>query len=216
MLRLERLIPGISETNFTQHDFTVESAVELQKRHTVIRGERIATDFFDPSAVSINPTTGQAEYDETGKMVSFQYIFTRDGSYLVLFRDKTILWYNEDGTAHESRKQSRKTYSVLQRMEEGITRRRNVINFLKTTVLGFIAITEGLNQDAAIAEGKNYFELYDAESLLYIEADSDALQTATASDAALGWLDNDLAPFGLSGVSIRQFIVAEMNPPGVF
>lgn len=215
-LRLHRFLGPemITIEDHTSIDFDRQLSVRLEKRRTFDKGQRIRTDRYDPAAVSLDPGTGQVLYDDDGLIISIEYTFIRDDEYLVLTRPGTVTWWCEDGTAHHLTKSLLKTYSGLERMKEGITRRRNVIDQLKIDVLGSIMITEGISQSAAIDEGKLYFNAYQDETDIYIESDSDALVVATMADTTFNWLNNDMAAVGAPGVTIRQYIAAGMGPPG--
>lgn len=69
--------------------------------------------------------------------------YTRDGATaLLIYRDQTIEWYLEDGTIGETKKK-RKFYQLKDSIEEGQTRRDNIITFAKLYLLQQIGLANG-------------------------------------------------------------------------
>jgi hypothetical protein len=88
----------------------------------------------------------------------------------VVYRDATITWYWVDGTPGEQ-KVSRKWYTQKEGVEEGITRRNNLLNQVKVDTIGIIAMVEQLPPLVAEEPAKMILRQLDTELGLYIEGD---------------------------------------------
>ncbi len=152
-------------------------------------------------------------------IVAEDIAYTRLPNALALTQTKVISWYDHEGAVHPLTKTLFKTYSPLEQMREGTRRRTNVIDQLAIEVLGMIAALRTAGDlGAAEAIGTPYFAKHKQLIDIYIPTgDGASIQTAVAADAgspAAGeeFLNDDLTPLGIPGVSVADYIIAAVAP----
>lgn len=104
----------------------------LHKKRTIVKGELVLVQYYQNYDVDTN------EYSDLA--ISEHREFLRDPStFLAYQRNQTINWYLTDDTIGAT-KTSVKYYSLTESIEEGITRRKNVIAEAKIYTLGALGL----------------------------------------------------------------------------
>lgn len=194
-LKLMRYLPDLCCDTATGHFHQVDFLERLRmmgKRlypdFVKIKGEVQQVDWY--AEASVNPD-GSMAYNDL--MVRESFVYTRDPNGFALYRDGTITWYCEDDCAHpEVKTVERKFYPPLERIQERKTRRANIIDDLKYSVLGWIIVSEPTDFATALAWGQTFFSAYQSEIVSYVEVSNAALQTAITDDTSTAWLDNTI------------------------
>lgn len=145
-------------------------------------------------------------------VVHVEYTYTRAANGLALTQDGLFCFHNTDGTEHPVTYTTHKVYSPLEQMDEGETRRNNVVKQVSIEVLGILAaLVTGGDLTAAENIGLPYIAKHQALIDTYIRAGANAaLQAAIAADTE-AWLATDLTPMGIPGVTLHQYIIASFD-----
>lgn len=156
--------------------------------------------------------------------------FLEPESNFVIKRDEIIEYYSEDADELGNypilpyTKVWTKYYdTAMKQIEEIVRRRKNVVSFLKDSVISMIAVTEtaanplaptALEIKTAIELGQAYLDHVAVEINMFVENGTDTLASKTlgeeAADPAHNWLNNTLELFGATGVTIAQYIANEI------
>lgn len=108
--------------------------VGLHKKRTIVKGELVQVEYYK-------------EFDGTtynNLIVKEERIFTRDSIGLVLYRTQVSSWYLNNGSVGLT-KNFIKYYSPTESIDEGITRRGNIINDAKIYALSVIGQAYGFD-----------------------------------------------------------------------
>ena len=154
--------------------------------------------------VTVNPDSSLTGND---LLVAEDHVYTENADGFAIYRDITVTWYREDGSAGPETKTLRKYYTVIESRTEGRKRRRNVIDTISMNVVGWLMATQTAgDQGAAVALGTPFMANLSTETNNYIELSDGSLATAITDDTTTAWLDNLIAP----GVTIRAGLLAEL------
>jgi len=140
-------------------------------------------------------------------------------------RTTTRKWYHEDGTLSAdtgSWKVTTKHYTNEGAMKEGRRRRNNIIVKLQKDVVGMIMITHPSTLAEAQTYGQDFFIDFYTEITLYEQINHRSASVGISTDGILDkvtqapigqypWINNDLAAFGLPGVSIKSYIGGSLD-----
>lgn len=99
-------------------------------------GFLIKMEFY--ATATYNPTKGEFDYADLILDATFDYTIDPTTRF-VIYRNKTVRWYKEDGTAHPDNKVMFKIYNPIEMDDEAIQRRKNVIALIKVEVAKFLA-----------------------------------------------------------------------------
>jgi len=195
-IKLARWLPELSicngdEKHFHQLDF-LKSLRMMGKRlypdFVKIKGEVQTVNWY--ASAGVNPD-GTMAYSDL--IISEGFVYTRDPNGFALFRDGTITWYCEGDTVHpEVKTVERKFYPPLERIQERKTRRTNIIDELKSSVLGWIIHSEPTDFPTALSWGQTFFAAYQDAIAAYIQVSNATLQDAITNDTTTAWLDNTI------------------------
>jgi hypothetical protein len=190
----------------------------LYPQRTFVQGELQQIDWF-------------AAYDPTSKVFSDLILrvtvaYERDAVGFALSRTTTRTWYTEDGSAAEPNKVPTKYYFGRERDQEGVKRRTNIVNQIKTAAAGHLVLGAAQPWVPAQAEikinlGRSYTDARSAKTDSFISVSSKALYEDILDDTLSpdAWLDETLrightgaaAITHPSGISCRQYLLAELN-----
>ena len=141
-------------------------------------------------------------------------------------RTTTRKWYYADGTLPTDENEwkiTEKNYNTEDAMREGVRRRGNIIVSLKKNTIGMIMLTEsGTTVSDAEALGSNFFlenkdcvESYkeinhrSSNEIVPIKGLLDCI--TSASTTTHYWIDNDLTPIGMPGVTIADYMISNID-----
>jgi len=116
------------------------------KKRTIIKGELVSIEYYK----------NYDGVDYSDLVVKEERTYTRNNLGLVQSRLLTITWYLEDNTAGYI-KSCKKFYSSSESIDEGITRRNNIINDAKVYVLSAIGQSYGFDFMTSL---KSQIDLY--------------------------------------------------------
>lgn len=204
-LKLQRLIPDLCcemhNCHFHQVDFRERCKMvgkRLYPEYVKIKGEVQTVNWW--AEASVNPD-GSMAYDDL--IVREAFTYTRDPNGFALYRDSTLTWICEDETDHPDVKTlEKKFYPPLERIQERKTRRTNIIDDLKLTLLAWVAISTPCDFVTALGLGQTFFTSLQSEIAAYIELSNDVLAIAITNDSTTTWLDNQI-----QGVTIRALVL---------
>lgn len=112
-------------------DFVTGLTIKLHRKQTLVKGEVTKEEYY----VNFNGTTYSDE------IVEEVHTFTRNSLGFALYRTTTIKWYTEFGNHCPETKTWVKFYDGLQTIEEGISRRGNIVKYLQPVILSFLQAT---------------------------------------------------------------------------
>lgn len=113
-------------------------------------------------------------------LVSEDVVYTRHPiTALLIYRDITIKWYLEDGNIGEI-KETHKTYQLKDSIDEGKTRRDNVITYAKLYLLSSVGLANGQVLLAELSSQINTYLQGNHQPLIdAVYASSDSFMTLT-------------------------------------
>lgn len=189
-------------------DYVTGLTVKLHRKSILVRGECRSEEFYE----NYNGTT------YSNLIVKENHSFTRDSLGFAIKRDTVINWYNEDGTINALAKNLPKYYSSVEQIEEGKTRRGNLVNALQIPTIGLISIAmigSTAATMAVIIEGRRFMADYKLEFDMFISESNKTMLECLNNPAHpkyiavsnYSWIDF-MTPYG---VTIRNYIYNEMN-----
>lgn len=189
-------------------DFVTGLTVKLHRKSTIIKGECTEEEYF-------------ANYDGSlysDLIVKEETLYIRDALGFPISKTASLIWYRNNSAEHESKKTWVKYYSNLEKIQEGKTRRGNLVSNLQMPCIGLISIAMTGAQDpttAVILEGRRFLADYSKEFTVFIEDSnrdivqclSDSNHSKYAHQSNYTWIDT-MTPYG---ITIRQFIISELT-----
>ena len=188
-------------------DYTIVPTQRLQPIVTsIVRGEVREIIYYANTTLNQDGSlTGDTP------VVKEEMTYTRDVAKMALYRVQKIWWYLNDGTTFSTHKERVKYYSPEQRIVEGQTLRKNIIDYMQPVVLVMIMQTESVDYDTAVTMGAELFHAYAAniDSWIYASRGNDLI-TTVENDTTVSWLDN-VVNIPNSGDTIRDYIIDQLN-----
>jgi hypothetical protein len=140
-------------------------------------------------------------------------VYDRDSLGFAAKRTTTRTWICEDGTEAAPKKITEKIYSLdsLSQIQEGIQRRRNIVESLQMPVLGSMLATipakvqesETERQSRILTSGRRFLAAHKRSFTNFIE-DSNKIIITDIQNADDFWLDNIIDQ---NGTTIRSLII---------
>lgn len=199
---------GLDKTQVPQH---INYISELKQRlhpliTNIVKGEVREITYY--AGVTLNQ---DGTLTGTTPVVREEFVYTRDVAKMAISRVMKIYWILQDGTDHAEYKERIKYYSPEQRIVEGQTLRKNIIDYTQPVALGMIMQTEQVDYDTAVTMGAELFHAYAAniDSWIYASRGS-TLQTTIENDTSIAWLDN-VVNVPQSGDTIRDYVLDQLN-----
>lgn len=199
---------GLDKTVVPQH---INYVSELKERlhpliTDIVKGEVREITYYASVTLNQDGTlTGNTP------VVREEFVYTRDVAKMAISRVMKIYWILQDGTDHPQFKERVKYYSPEQRIVEGQTLRKNIIDYTQPVALGMIMQTEQVDYDTAVTMGAELFHAYasNIDSWIYASRGS-TLQTTIENDTSIAWLDN-VVNIPQSGNTIRDYVLDQLN-----
>mgnify|MGYP000866549871 CR=1 FL=1 len=189
-------------------DFITTLKVKLHRKSTLVKGECIKEEYF----VDCDGT------NFSNLIVSEHSTYTRNSLGFPIKKDSHLHFYDTNGIESPETKNWVKWYSMLEQIQEGKTRRGNLIDALQMPCVGLIGIA--LNgtptpTSAVILEGRRFLFDYKKEFDAFVDESNkeivscfaDPAHPRYASITKYPWI-NSMTPYG---VTIRQFLVSELT-----
>jgi hypothetical protein len=194
-------------------DFRTSLSIVLHRKSTVIKGECTTEEYYENCSVN-----AQGNLTYTNLIVSEHHAFTRDPLGFPVFRKSHVHYYDKNGIESSETKNWTKFYSPLEKIQEGKTRRSNLVDNLQMPVIGLISIAMNgtMNpSNAVILAGRKFLFDYKKEFDAFIDESnkeivyclSNPANTNYASVSKYPWI-NSMTPYG---VTIRQFLMGELT-----
>jgi len=182
--------------------------IKLHRKSIIVKGECRSEEFYE----NYNGVT------YSNLIVKEDHVFLRDALGFAIKRETLVTWYNNDGQPNQLTKPIPKFYSSTEQIEEGKTRRANLINGLQMPTIGLIsiAILGSINATmAVILEGRRFLADYKLEFDVFISESNKAMldcfinpnNPRYVSASNYTWIDA-MTPYG---VTIRNYLYNEMN-----
>lgn len=189
-------------------DFVTGLSIKLHRKSTIVRGECTKEEYF------VN--YDGAVYSDI--VVKETTLFNRDALGFPINKTVTVIWYKNSGEEHPQSKTWNKYYSNLEKIQEGKSRRGNLVSNLQMPCIGLIsiALTGSPNPTSdVILEGRRFLADYSKEFTVFIEDSnrdivqclSDSNHSKYAHQSNYTWIDT-MTPYG---ITIRQFIISELT-----
>jgi len=209
-----RIYDFITDTGFDKGvppqaiDFVTGTTIKLHRKSTVVKGECQKEEYY-------SAYDGVTYTDIVVEEIS---TFNRDALGFPVSRSTAISWYKNSGTKHDTTKSWLKYYSNLEKIQEGKTRRGNLLSNLQMPCIGLISIAMIGHTDATpevILEGRRFLGTYSKQFTVFVDDSnkemldclSDPLHPNYVSAEVFTWIDS-MTPYG---ITIRQFIINEMT-----
>jgi hypothetical protein len=195
-------------------DFVTGLDIKLHRKSILVKGECVREEFYQTATV--NPTTGAITYSNL--IVKEDTTYTRNYLGFPVTKNSVISYALEDNTFHPITKSITKMYSQLEQINEGKTRRGNLVDNLQMPCIGLISIaTTGSPNPtpAVILEGRKFLADYKNEFDSFVAASdktilsclSDTNHPKYISQALYSWIDA-MTPYQ---VTIRQYLINELT-----
>lgn len=189
-------------------DFISGLTVKLHRKSILVKGECRSEEFY----LNFDGTTYST------LIVKEESTYTRDALGFPIYKDVKISWVCEDGSFHSKTKEWRKYYSQLEKIQEGKTRRGNLLDNLQMPCIGLIsyALLGHFNgSPEVILEGRRFLADYALEFKVFVDDSNKEIISCLnnpqhiryASVSNYSWIDS-MTPYG---VTIRQFIINELT-----
>ena len=195
-------------------DFVTGLDIKLHRKSILVKGECIREEFYE--SATINPTTGAITYSNL--IVKEETTYVRNSLGFPISKTAVISYAMEDGTFHTTKKTIIKYYSSLEQIDEGKTRRGNLVDNLQMPCIGLISIAllgHPSATPAVILEGRRFLSDYKNEFETFVSAsDKTILSCLTDTNnpryilqTNYSWIDS-MTPYA---VTIRQYLINELT-----
>jgi hypothetical protein len=184
-------------------DFLTSLTIKLHRKQTMIKGEVQTEEYY-------KDFNGTNYYNI---VVREYHVFTRDIMGFATRRTTTVEWALKSGAICPKKKTWKKYYDPLQMIEEGITRRGNIVKFLQPKVISLIM--ESMPEETeteAMALGRDFLSYMKTDFENFINHSDTALHDTLSGETILSefpWLV--LQPTSLGGDRIVDHILAEVT-----
>lgn len=194
-------------------DFRSGLVTMLHRKSYVVKGECVKEEYYQSCAVD---AYGNLTY--TNLIVSEHHAFTRDPLGFPVVRTSYLKYYDKNGQASGQIKAWAKFYSTLEKIQEGKTRRGNLVDNLQMPVIGLVSLAVNgspVPTPQIILMGRGFMYDYKKEFDAFVdEANREivyCLQNPSnskyASASKYSWI-NSMTPYG---VTIRQYLIGELT-----
>lgn len=195
-------------------DFVTGLDIKLYRKSILIKGECIREEFYQ--IASVDATTGAITYSNL--IVKEEINYVRNSLGFPVTKNSVISYALENGSFHTTVKNIAKVYSSLEQIDEGKTRRGNLVDGLQMPCIGLIAYATNGNFNATpaiILEGRRFLSNYKNEFDNFVAASDksilDCLTNTNNSKYILSsnytWIDS-MTPYQ---ITIRQYLINELT-----
>lgn len=192
------------EDSFASLDYVRGLEVRLHPDRQFTNGVITHVDYY--ADVSFD-AYGQEVFDDL--IVTEHYDYTRNSDGFAVTRTMTIKWITEAGTEHPHTKSRFKTYSLTESIRETDRRRANILDSLKSSMIGLMVAAMGMTVDGAVQTGQVFFEYHINNIVAFKEiGEVQTLIDAILADDVHPWLDNLIAP---PTTTMRQYIASTLS-----
>jgi len=189
-------------------DFVSGLEIKLHRKSNIVKGECTYEEFYEDYTDSTY----------TNLVVREESVYVRDSLGFPLYKDVTVKYALEGGGFYAKEKKWRKYYSSLEQIQEGKTRRGNLVSNLQKPVMGLISLAMLGNTNATpavilegrrfLADFKNEFEVFISDSNKeIIKCLNDVNHPKHVTSANYSWIDFT-TPYGFT---IRQYLIGELS-----
>lgn len=194
-------------------DFRTSLTKVLHRKSTLIKGECVKEEYYENCNVD-----AQGNLTYSNLIVGEHHSFIRDPLGFPVMRNSHLHFYDKNGAESPESKHWTKFYSMLEKIQEGKTRRGNLVDNLQMPCVGLISIAMTGNPvptSAVILEGRSFLFDYKKEFDAFVDESNrdvvacfaDANHPRYASASKYSWI-NAMTPYG---VTIRQFLIGELT-----
>jgi hypothetical protein len=170
------------------------------KKRTFNQGELVKVEYFENFIPSSNTYSV--------KVVEEDRIYYRINQMLNS-RAMVIKWFLNDGSIGYT-KTTNKSYTTLEAIQAGETRRANVISDLKINVIGLImSMQQGVTSIQAQMTGAPFLNTYALQISKYIQGFEQDIKDAIQNDTTFTWLNLVIPNTG--GMTVRQYLIAGLT-----
>jgi len=183
--KIFRYSPEADKHNFPNIDYIRGLDLRLAPQRTFTNGVLTQVDYF--AGVSFD-VYGQEVFDDM--IVGEEYAYTRNADGVAVARTMTIKWITEAETDHAIVKTRYKTYNLTESIRETDRRRSNILDELKSTMIGMMVAAMAMTVDQAIQTGQSFFEFYMNDIIAFKEiGEVQTLIDNINADTTHAWLD---------------------------
>jgi hypothetical protein len=212
VMRVKLVALTVKKENPTEPPFDIDFVsgldIKLHRKSIIVKGECVAEEYYESF---IN-----GQY--TNLIIREESLYSRDLLGFPVYKEVKIKYALEGGGYHTREKTWRKYYSSLEQIQEGKTRRGNLIANIQMPTIGLISIAMIGSTNATMAvisEGRKFLAAYKNEFETFIsDSNRDILKCftdpafpryMTAQDWP--WIDF-YTPYG---ITIRQYLASEIS-----
>jgi hypothetical protein len=194
-------------------DFRTSLTKMLHRKSTLVKGECLIEEYYETCSVNAQGTLSYSNL-----VVSEHHAFIRDPLGFPVMRNSHIHYYDKNGLESPEIKKWTKFYNTLEKIQEGKTRRGNLVDNLQMPCIGLISIAmtgSPMPSAAVILEGRRFLFDYKKEFDAFVDESNreivscfnDSSSPRYASANKYSWI-NSMTPYG---VTIRQFLISELT-----
>jgi hypothetical protein len=196
-------------------DYKKGLSVRLHDKKTYVKGEMTLKEYYE--GASADPVTGEISY--TNLILKEENVYTRDVAGFAVVRQQTITWVREDESYGPHQKITLKYYSGIDKIQEGKTRRGNLMDSLMMDVANMMlanaTVAKGSALDPAEIEtelqrGRDMLTEYEDGFAAFISHSDKGVLTSVTNDVNHSFL-NDNVPGSNPVITIRDYVVNEMT-----
>jgi hypothetical protein len=194
-------------------DFRTSLTKMLHRKSILIKGECVSEEYYENCSVN-----AQGVLSYSNLIVSEHHSFTRDPLGFPVVRSSHLHFYDKNGLESPESKHWAKYYNSLEKIQEGKTRRGNLVDNLQMPCIGLISLAmtgSPMPSSTVILEGRRFLFDYKKEFDAFVdESNRDIVScfqspahARYASVSNYPWI-NSMTPYG---VTIRQFLISELT-----
>jgi hypothetical protein len=202
-------------------DYKKGLTVRLHPKNTFVKGELTKKEFYETASVNID---GSINFSNL--ILKEENVFHRDLAGFAVCRQKTITWILENEQDGPDVKTTMKYYDGVDKMQEGVRRRGNLIDALIMEIAGMliyfktaqrIAETSdpsyqltSIELDTEIQKGRDLLTHYASGFGAFVSHSDKQIVTDLANDVSFSFL-NENVPNQTPVITIRDYIIDGMS-----
>lgn len=213
--------PPATNTPPLDLDYKKQLTTRLHPKNTFVQGELTAREFYENASVNAD---GSITFSNL--ILRENNVYTRDVAGFAIYRTKTITWIRDDESDGPDTKVTLKYYSGVDKIQEGQTRRGNLVDALIMDSANLLLLAKTVARigetgdssyaltaeeiEVEIQKGRDLLTTYGDSFSAFISHSDKKILTDIQNDTTHAFLNDTL--YGVTpSVTMRQYILNEMT-----
>ena len=201
-------------------DYKKGLTTRLHPKNTFVQGELTMREYY--SDASVNPLDGTIIF--SNPILKEENVYVRDPAGFAIYRTQQICWYLENDEVGPDTKLAVKYYDGIDKIQEGSTRRTNLVDALMMVIANMLIINKtvarrteladpeynltALEINAELQKGRDLLTSFENEFSSFKSHSDKVILTEIQNDTTHAFLD-DMVPD--QSTDFRTYVIQEMT-----